>query len=129
MSLKKIRDTVGNYWPEGDWHVINGQILNISAGGVLVELDQAVDEGDIVSMNFTIQDVEGLDNVLGLIKRVDIDPEGTLAGIEFITRERLVDHFTQAEMDLLADGYTNFDDSIRHVLNRYVYATTGVDTE
>jgi len=125
MSLQKIRDTGGNYWPEGDWHIINGMILNISAGGVLVELDQAVDEGDVVSMHFTIQDVEGLENVLGMIKRVEIDPEGCLAGIEFISREQLVDHFTQAEMDLLSDGYTNFDDSIRQVLNRYVYSVAG----
>jgi len=120
MTLKKIRDTGGNYWPEGDWHVINGEILNISAGGVLVELDQAVNEGDVVSMHFTIQEVEGLDNVLGLIKRVDIDPEGCLAGIEFISREQLADHFSQPELELLSDGYINFDDSVRRVLNRYV---------
>ena len=123
MTLKKIRDTGGNYWPEGDWHVINGTILNISAGGVLVELDQAVNEGDVVSMHFTIQDVEGLDNVLGLIKRADIDPEGCLAGIEFISREQLADHFSQPELELLSDGYINFDDSIRRVLNRYVHVT------
>jgi hypothetical protein len=122
MSLKKIRDTAGNYWPEGDWHIIHGTILNISGGGVLVELDQAVDEGDVVSMHFTLQDVEGLDNVLGLIKRVDIEPEGCLVGIEFITREQLIDHFSQAELDLLGEGYTNFDDSIRQLLNRYVYS-------
>jgi hypothetical protein len=125
MSMKKIRDTAGNYWPEGDWHVIHGMILNISAGGVLVELDQAVEEGDVVSMQFTIQEVEGLDNVLGLTKRVDIDPEGCLAGIEFITREQLSDHFSQGEMELLSETYTNFDDSVRQVLNRYAYTATG----
>ena len=64
-----------------------------------------------------------------MIKRVDIDPEGCLAGIEFISREQLVDHFTQAEMDLLGENYTNFDDSIRQVLNRYVYTAAAADTE
>jgi hypothetical protein len=125
MSMKKIRDMTGNYWPDGDWHVIHGMILNISAGGVLVEIDQAVDEGDVVSMHFTLQEVEGLDHVLGLIKRVDIESDGCIVGIEFITRDHLVDHFTQAELDLLGDNYTNFDESIRNVLNRYVKTAHG----
>jgi hypothetical protein len=124
MSLKKIKDGVGNYWPHGDWHVINGMILNISAGGVLVDLDQAVDEGDVVSMNFMLQEVEGIDNILGMVKRTDIEPEGCLAGIEFISKDILIDYFSQAEMDLLAESHTNFDSSVRQVLDRYVSRET-----
>ncbi len=120
MSLQKLKDTEGNYWPDGDWHVISGLVLNISAGGVLVDLDQAVDKGDVVSMHFTIQNVEGLEKVLGLVKRSDCEPEGCLAGIEFVTREHLVDRFSQAEIDLLDANHTNFDSSIRRVLERYV---------
>ena len=120
MSLQKIKDGGGNYWPQGDWHVIHGMILNISAGGILVDLDQAVDTGDVVSMSFTLQDVEGVDNVLGLVKRADCEPEGCLAGIQFISKDVLVDHFSQAELDLLADGYSNFDRSVRQVLDKYV---------
>lgn len=120
MSLQKLKDTEGNYWPDGDWHVVNGHVLNISAGGVLVDLDQAVDKGDVVSMHFTMQNVEGLENVLGLVKRSDCEPEGCLAGIEFVSRERLMDQFSQAEIDLLNDDHTNFDSSIRRVLERYV---------
>jgi len=124
MSLQKIRDAVGQCWPDGEWHIIHGMILNISAGGVLVELDQAVGEGDVVSMRFTLQEVEGVDHVLGLVKRVDIESEGCLAGIEFITRDRLTDYLSRAEMELLGDAYTNFDDSIRRVLDKYVYSST-----
>ena len=124
MSLKKLKDVEGNYWPQGDWHVINGMILNISAGGVLVDLDQAVDAGDVVSMHFTIQDVEGLENVLGLVKRSDCEPEGCLAGIEFITRERLMDQFSQAELELLGEGHSHFSTSVSQVLERYVERQT-----
>jgi len=124
MSLRKIKNRGGQYWAHGDWQTIPGQILNISGGGVLVDLDQAVEEGDVVSMHFTLQEVEGLDNVLGLVKRVDIDTDGCLAGIEFISREYLVDHFSQAEMELLGEEYTNFDRSIGDVLSRYVYQET-----
>lgn len=124
MSLRKIKDRDGRYWAHGDWQTIRGLILNISGGGVLLDLDQAVEEGDVVSMHFTLQEVEGLDNVLGLVKRVDIDTDGCLAGIEFISREYLVDHFSQAEMELLGAEYTNFDHSVSDVLNRYVYQET-----
>ncbi len=120
MSLQKIKDGDGGFWPEGDWHVIHGIILNISAGGVLVELEQAVTSGDVVSMRFTLQDVEELPHVLGLVKRSDADETGCLAGIEFVGREYLKDHFSNSEVDLLGDRHTNFDESIRQVLNKYV---------
>jgi hypothetical protein len=130
MALHRIKDTEGHYWSESDWQSINGTILNISASGVLVDLDQAVDEGDVVSMHFRLQDVENLDDILGLVKRTDVESEGCLAGIEFVTREYLADHFSQAEMELLGDRYTNFNNSVRQVLNKYVTrqaeASTGV---
>lgn len=124
MSLKKIKDRDGHYWAQGDWHIIHGLVLNISAGGVLVDLDQAVEEGDVVTMHFTLQEVEELDNVLGLVKRADIDSEGCLAGIEFVSRENLADCFSSAELELLGDEHTNFNTSVRQVLDRYVYRET-----
>jgi hypothetical protein len=119
MSMKRIKDTTGGYWPQGENRVIEGTILNISAGGVLVDLQEMVEEGDVVAMHFTLQEVETLDDVLGLVKRVDPDAEAVTAGIQFITRDYLSDLFSQAEMDLLPKRYGNFDDSVRQVLNRY----------
>jgi len=121
MSLKTIKDLGGNFWPEGDWHIINGVILNISGGGVLVELDQAVNESDIVSMHFTLEDVEGLNNVLGVIKRVDAESDCYLAGIEFVSRKALVDHLSKGEVEMLSEDHKDFDESVRDVLSRYVY--------
>lgn len=125
MSVQKIKDQEGHYWPEGDWHIINGVILNISAGGVLVELDQEVNAGEVVSMQFSLQEVTGMENVLGLIKRVDAEPDCFIVGIEFITREKLVDYFSEAELELLSGNHKNFDESLRTVLDKYVYAESG----
>lgn len=121
MSLRKIKDAGGNFEPDGDWHTLHGLILNISAGGVLVEVDQPLLEGDVVSMHFTLQEVESIDNVLGLVKRADHDDGTFLAGIQFITREYLEDLFSQAEMDLLPNSLTNFNEGVREVLNKYVF--------
>jgi hypothetical protein len=121
MSLDHVRDLAGNFWPEGNRHYINGSVLNISGGGVLAELDEQVHEGDIVSMRFTLQDVETLDHVLGLVKRADHDDGAFLVGIEFITRERMTDIFSQGEMDILSDKLTDFEEQVRTVLGRYVH--------
>ena len=121
MSLQKIRDAGNGFWPEGDSHIIHGLILNISAGGILVDLNEAINLGDVVSMRFTLQEVEALDYILGLVKRVDQDADGVLAGIEFITREDLQDMFSKGEIDVLSERYCGFDRSIRQVLDKYVY--------
>lgn len=120
MSLKTIKNIDSGFKPDCDWHVINGMILNISAGGVLTELDQAVGQGDVVSMHFTLQKSEELNNVLGLVKRVDIEPDCSIVGIEFISREDLTDHLSQGEIDILGDDHSDFNASVREVLNRYI---------
>ena len=120
MTMNKIKDTAGSFWPEEEWHTINGTILNVSAGGVLVETDQALLSGDVISMHFTLQDVENIDGVIGLVKRVQQDEASFLTGIEFITRESLSDIFTTAELDLLPDNITDFNACVQQCLNRYV---------
>lgn len=120
MSMRRVKNNEGGFWPDGEEARIGGVILNISAGGLLVDLDQAIEADDIVSMHFTIQDVEVVDNVLGRVKRADIDSNGCIAGIEFVSVAYLMDHFSQAEMEIITEGHRHFDDSIREVLDRYV---------
>jgi hypothetical protein len=124
MAMRKIKTSEGGFWPQGEKHVIDGTILNISAGGVLVELDQSVDEGDIVNMRFTLQEVESLDNVLGLVKRTDVEAGTFLVGIEFISRKQLDDLLSSSEIDLLPEQLGGFDQRVKEVLSRYVRQTT-----
>ncbi len=121
MTLKKIKDREAHFWPDGDWHVVNGLILNISGGGVLVELDQSVTEGDIVAMQFTLQGVESITNVLGIVKRADVDEGVFLTGIEFLNRKQLPDLLSRAEIELLGDTCSDFNERVRQVLSKYVY--------
>jgi hypothetical protein len=123
MTLRRIKDVTGGFWTEGEWHVIDGLILNVSAGGVLVDVNQPLMEGDIVSMHFTLQEVECLENIVGLVKRVEEDDGSFLVGIEFISRKEMSDVFSKAEMELLRDSLTDFDEGVRDVLNRFVMST------
>ncbi len=121
MGMRRVKDIFGNFWPHEDRYLIEGTILNISAGGVLVEIDQPLNDGDIVSMRFRLQEVEDLDNVLGLVKRTEQDEDVFLSGIEFITRQQLEDKLSRAELDLLGDSLNDFQGTVQSALEKYLY--------
>lgn len=118
MEMARVKDTSGQFWPEGQLQSINGMLLNISAGGVLVDLEQAVHEGDIVLMQFTLQETERLDNVLGLVKRAEHDGEGWLVGVQFISKAALTDFLSTAQIDLLPSSINTFEERVTEVMNR-----------
>ena len=121
MSLGTIKDVSGNYSPEVGQYPINGQILNISAGGVLVDLEEPVLEGDIVAMRFSLENMEPLEGILGLVKRCDKEDTSALVGIQFVNRDDLTDMLSQAELELLETEFSHFHERVQVVLSRYVY--------
>ncbi|UCE23381.1 MAG: PilZ domain-containing protein [Candidatus Zixiibacteriota bacterium] len=118
--MKSVKDCLENFSAEDEYHY-HGTVLNISAGGVLVDLEEEILEQDIVLLRFILQEVEKLDNVLGVVKRVDKDGDNYLAGIEFISRENLKDLLSQAEIDLLSENVNGFEEKVHEVLSRYLY--------
>ena len=122
MSLRRIKDIFGNFRPNEQTYDVEGTVLNISAGGVLVDLDEPLNDGDIVLMRFRLQGVEALENVLGLVKRCEQDDGLFLCGIEFVTRRFLEDNLSRSELELLGERLFDFQESVRGVLSRYLYA-------
>ncbi len=121
VSLKKIKDIFGSFWPHGDAYSIEGHILNISSGGVLVEIDQPLNDGDLVLLQMTVEGVETVDNILGKAKRCEAaDDTAYLVGIEFITRHHLNDLLSQAEAETIDPACGDFNERIRQVLQQYV---------
>lgn len=119
LTLKTLKDIFGHFSPDLPTTTIGGTILNISEGGVLVDLTQPVNEGDIVVIRFTLQESETVDNVLGLIKRSEVDEDCYLTGIEFINRNRLSDLLSESEIDMLSNDLTDFSGRIGTVLRRF----------
>ena len=120
VVLAIVKDIFGNFHYRSGDKTVDGSILNISPGGLLVELSQPVNEGDIVSMTFSIENSESLENVLGLVKRLDINEGFPLAGIEFVSKDRLTDRLTKPEMEVLNESYDDFAAKINGVLNRHI---------
>ena len=116
-----LKDDTGGFWPEGDGPSFKGNILNLSAGGVLVESNEPVSEGSLIVLKMSLQDVETLDGIIGTVKRADSDEDQWLIGIEFIPSEYLQDGLSSAELDVIPKNLTSFDKSLSNVLSRYVF--------
>ncbi len=121
IDLSILKDDVNGYWPEGDGPKYDGSILNISAGGVLVISNSPVKEGMIVLLKIFLQGIEVLDNIIGLVKRVDDEEEERLIGIEFISREYLKDAFSSSDIEFLREDIASFNEQLKKTLNKYVY--------
>ncbi len=123
INFQRIKDIFGNFSPKADDYPIDGTILNISEGGVLAELDQPLNEGDIVAMRIVMEQVEPLEGVLGLVKRCDHDEDFHLVGIQFVRRDDLADKLSQSEMDLLSEDLNHFSQTVQELLGRYLQKT------
>lgn len=122
IDILLMNDRTGEVYDENRALQYRGSIMNLSAGGVLVVCDSPIAEGSLVLIKMTLQDVEVVDRVLGLVKRVDADGDSWLIGLEFISRGQLKDYLSEAEIEVLPENVDSFDERIRNVLNKYVYA-------
>ncbi|UCD94049.1 MAG: PilZ domain-containing protein [Candidatus Zixiibacteriota bacterium] len=121
IEYSVLKDRSGGFWGQGDGPSYRGSILNISAGGVLMIGDTPLDENTMIVMKMTLQDVEILDRVIGVIKRAEPDEGEWLIGVEFITRESLVDYLSAPEYEMVREDVASFDEMLRGILNKYVY--------
>jgi hypothetical protein len=122
ITFCTIKSAEGSFWPACDGPQGTGEIINISAGGILLFTNQPIMEGTVVSMSLQLEGCETIDRILGLIKRTEIDSGGYLVGIESITRERLRDVLDDHEVERLQGDLASFTERLRGLLNRYIYS-------
>ncbi len=124
VAIRRVKDADGTWTDPALSAPIHGMILNLSAGGVLVDTDVALAEGEVVLLYMTVQDNAPLNDILGVVKRVDIDPDGCLVGVEFSCRDRLTDRLSHAEIELLPPAADTFVAVITTVLESYLEPPT-----
>lgn len=122
ISFSTIKSPEGGFWKIGEGMTGTGEILNISAGGVLMFCKEPVLEGAILAMSMKVEGAESLDNILGIVKRTEIDSGGYLIGIESISREQLRDTLSEVEITSLPENAASFADRLRSMLARYIYS-------
>jgi len=121
VGCSMLKDRNGGFWPQGDGPVYRASLLNLSAGGVLIDCDSPMEEGTLVIMKLTLQGIEVVDNIIGIVKRCDTEMEFNLIGIEFIPRENLPDYFSLVEYEEINKNLATFDEQLQRVLNKYIF--------
>jgi len=121
VSYSILKDHDGRFSPQGERPYYSGSILNISAGGTLIVSEKPLEEGTILFMKMLLQDIEVLDNIIGIVKRSEMDAGDWLIGIEFVARENFADLFSEAEIKVLPENAASFDERIKATLNKYIF--------
>ncbi len=122
ITFCTIKSVEGTFWAECDGPSGSGEILNISAGGILLFTPQPIMEGTVLSMSLGLEGCDTIDHILGIVKRTELDSGGYLVGIESVTRERLGDVLSEEEIQQLPDSLASFTERLRSLLNQYIYA-------
>jgi len=104
-----------------------GELLNISAGGILLNTDAVLKKDDIVLLNFWLKSSQRLENVLGIVKRheQESEPEGDkveyLTGIEFLTKEQAARRLPLDINETLPSSVNYFDEALQQAIVQFVY--------
>ncbi len=102
-----------------------GEILNVSAGGLLVESREAIPEGDYVVIELELNGTDKLSGVVGKIKRCDSESESAhLIGVEFCTEEDIRRNCPEEYQKLLGECCTSFSEKVRALISKYVFSRT-----
>jgi c-di-GMP-binding flagellar brake protein YcgR len=98
-----------------------GSLLNISAGGVLMITSRNLEPGEYVLLTFRLKQTERLENILGVVKRVDPDDKNYLVGVEFLTKQQLMEKRYRHLAQNLPRAAHYFDDELQRHITQYIY--------
>lgn len=121
VSYSVLKDRNGRFSPGAERPYYTGSLLNISAGGMLIVSENMLEEGTIIFLKIFLQEIEVLDNIIAVVKRAEMDAGDWLIGVEFISREHLSDHLSEAELQVLPENAASFDERVKMALNKYIF--------
>jgi c-di-GMP-binding flagellar brake protein YcgR len=99
-----------------------GELLNVSAGGILIGSEEAMPEDAFVVMEFELNGSDRIAGVVGRIRRCETESDSShLIGIEFCTSDDIAQNCPPEYRKLLNEECSSFDDKVRQLINRYVF--------
>jgi hypothetical protein len=121
VTFTVLKDKNGRFSPGGERPIYSGSILNISAGGALLISENPAEEGTVIFLQMSLQGIEILDHIVGVVKRAEMDAGDWLIGVEFVSRDGLSDLMSEAEIAVLPENAASFDERVKAVLNKYIF--------
>lgn len=95
---------------------------NVSAGGMLMNVGEGVEKGDILMVRIGNNNITGLPRLLTVLccRIVSIN-ENRFAGVEFIKDENLALYFTPGEISSLPKQIRQFDSRVQNRVVRFIF--------
>jgi len=120
MTFRELGDTVkANVCLGAEF---TGNLLNISAGGVLFESPARLRNDSFVVMSFSLKGRHSLNNILAAVKRVEGSRnKGFLVGAEFLTRSNMTEHGLEKILKFLPPGTGTFDENLQKLVMQFIY--------
>jgi c-di-GMP-binding flagellar brake protein YcgR len=104
-----------------------GELLNVSAGGILLSTTEQLKQNDLILMNFWLKNSQRLESILGLVKRLEIAEQTDskqdefLVGVEFITKDKAAEIIPPRLAELLPNGMNYFNEALEKLVVQFVY--------
>lgn len=95
---------------------------NISAGGLLMRVDDKVKKDDLLLLKFEDYLTFRVPRfITAVCRRTTVQNEVTFAGVEFITEEKIKDYFSAEEINKLPSQVAMFNANVQNRLVRFVF--------
>jgi len=104
-----------------------GELLNVSAGGILLCTEEKLRKDDIVLLNFRLKNSQRLENILGIVKRFeqadqsDDEDANYLVGIEFLSKEKALEIIPASQAEYLPSSINYFSEALEKLVVHFVY--------
>lgn len=99
----------------------SGRILNLSCGGMLLEVGKAIPEGAFLVLSLNLNGLVILEGVLGKTKRMEPTGDGGyLVGVEFCDRKELEDFTSKEQIEGLPVKVASFNQKLKEIILGYV---------
>lgn len=104
-----------------------GELLNISAGGILIGTGARLKKDGLVLLNFRLKDSQRLENIIGLVKRWEESTDAgegkveNLAGIEFLTKDDTCRRLSAGQLKCLPSDINYFDEALQQAVVQFIY--------
>lgn len=99
-----------------------GEVINVSAGGMLIESTDAMPENEYIVLEFELNKKAKLEGIVGKIKRCDTEDDCRhFVGIEFCTKEDIDQNCPAEYQQLLNEQCVSFDEKVRELINKHVF--------
>jgi c-di-GMP-binding flagellar brake protein YcgR len=101
---------------------VDGNLLNISAGGVLFESPMKIQKDSIVILTFSLKGCHMLENILAVIKRCEKTGNNNfLMGAELVTKNNYAEYGLKKLEDFLPQGTGTFGDNLQKLVVQFIY--------